>query len=301
MIAPSTAIAPLPAQADPPWNALGRPTLGLQSTPLLSALLAGVTFGLLPAALWPSRWARLLDRERHDYVDLTNWWRRRVATADAQQLDQVLNTLRPRPLLVVLPWLAVGFVAAVLGVGCYLDGPQRVWQTTYGFHYTLGGWPVHGSFWDHLRTAWLWGLGAAYGVQYYAVRSHGRAVGDLVRWTNRVARDNNYRKVRNEAGRTGLGPIWVIAAVGFCVAHAWWAIPMAVAGAAQRRYADVATGRLRQSLRAQAGDATATGEHAPARVCPANGCGALLPSSARYCSRCGTAAVYARGSGRGEA
>ena len=294
----------LPAPADPPWNALGRPALGVQSTPLLSVLLAAVTFGLLPAALWPSRWARLLDRERHDYLDLTNWWRRRVATADAQQLDQVLNTLRPRPLLVVLPWLAVGFVAAVLGVGLYTDGPERVWATTYGFHHTLGGWPVAGSFWDHLRTAWLWGLGAAYACQFYAVRSHARAVGDLVRWTNRVARDNNYRKVRNEAARTGLGPVWVLAAVGFGFAHAWWAIPMVIAGAAQRRYADVATGRLRRSLRAQAGDAVVAADgasHAPTRVCPANGCGALLPSAARYCSRCGTAAVYARGGGNPEA
>ena len=291
MTAVATAIAADPAE--PPWNRLGRPSLGIPSTPLATALMAGLTFGLLPAVVWPLRWATFLDRERAGYLDLAHWWRRRVDPAEAQPSDGVLNTLRPRPILVVLPWLAVGFVATVLGVGAYLDGPQHVWAVTYGYHNGLdpASWPAGGSTWRNLHSAWLWTLFAAYAIHWYAVRSHGQAVGDLVRWTNRLTRDNGDRRVRNEAARLGLGPLWVTIAVGACFVHAWWAVPMVLAGAAQRRYADVGTVRLGRALRAQAGEVVATaGGGTSAGPCPAPECGAVLPPKAKFCPRCGSPA-----------
>ena len=293
-----TAVAPSTANADPPWNSLGRPTLGPASAPVPAIVLAGVTFGLLPAVIWPWRWATLLDRDRPYYRDLAHWWRRRAAPADAAQLDGVLARLRPRPILMVLPWLASAFTIATAVVFLLAQRPDlhdlfaRLADCTYRFRPGTHEWGM--TLHRHVHDVWLWGLAFAYGCHWYAVRSHAAAVGDLVRWTNRMAKGSNFRRVRNETGRVGLGPLWVAGGVGLCWLHAWWAIPMVLAGAARRRYADVAAPRLQQALSAQAGDAVALGGPGDAaRFCPTPNCGNRLPGPAAFCPRCGTPTVVA--------
>jgi hypothetical protein len=284
------------AAGEPPWNRLGEPALGVVAAPVPAAIVAGVTFGLLPAIVWPWRWATLQDRDRPFYRDLANWWRRRVAPADIAGLDAVLAELRPRPILLVLPWLAAAFTLAstILMLLARHTDPHdllpRLLDCTYRFNPRSRAWaaPLHVL----IHAVWEWGLGFAYACQWYAVRSHTRAVGDLVRWTNRLAKGSNFRRVPNETGRLGLGPLWVIAGVALCWLNAWWAVPMVLAGAAQRRYADVASPRLRQALSAQAGDAVAMGGGG-ARFCPTGNCGNRLPASAQFCPRCGTATVPA--------
>ncbi len=290
-----------PFAVDPPWSRHGRPSLGVGSTPASAAVLAVITFGLLPAVLWPCRWVGLLERERPFYRDLTTWWRRRVAPGDAVELDDVLARLRPRPLWVVLPWVTVLSATASLlhtASGYDFDLP-RLLGATYTYHQGprwVYAYPLHHSPGERLHTVWTWTLAFAYGCQWYAVRSHARAVGKLVAWTNRVAGENGFRRVPREAARVGLTPAWVIVALGFCWFHAWWAIPMVLAGAAQRRYADKGTPRLQSALSAQAGDAAAfapPGGRSDARFCPAPHCGHRLPAQARFCSRCGSPTVAA--------
>ena len=96
----------------------------------------------------------------------------------------------------------------------------------------------------------------------------------------------------------GLNALWVIGAIVLCGMHAWWAIPMVLAGASQRRYADVIAPRLQQGLSAQAGDAAdADRRRVPATAnafCPnaqlwQTGC----PRPAAFCPRCGSATVAA--------
>ena len=291
---PTTISAVPPGQ--PRWTTSAGPSLGVTANPLAATIATAVSFGLLPALIWPWRWATLLDRDRPYYRDLAVWWQRRVAPVDAKQLDAVLNDLRPRPILMVLPWLAAAFAA--LAVGGYAANYDPVWrhliEVTFGRHqppFHFRPLPLPGG--DRTHLVWEWALGFAYACQWYAVRSHGRAVGQLVHWTNKVARDNGLGRVRNEAARLGLGPIWVVAAVGLCYAHAWWAIPMAVAGAAQRRYAMAGTPRLQQALATQASQALAIsgGDGRPDRFCPTSHCGQRLPAPAQFCPRCGTATV----------
>jgi len=284
------------AAGEPPWNRLGQPALGATAGPVPAIIVAGLSFGLLPALLWPWRWATLTDRDRPFYRDLAQWWRRRVAPADVGGLDALVAELRPRPILMVLPWLAAGFTLATTVLMLLVrhtdahDLLPRLLDCTYQFDPQGHAWAHH----LHLRLhqVWEWGLGFAFACQWYAVRSHTRAVGDLVRWTNRLAKDGNFRRVPNEAGRLGLGPLWVIGGVGLCWMNAWWAIPMVLAGAAQRRYADAGSPRLRQGLAAQAGDAVALAGDG-ARFCPTGRCGNRLPAPAMFCPRCGTATVLA--------
>ena len=300
MTALSPPAMPSPTRpGEPPWNRLGQPPLGGTSTPFVAALVAALSWGLLPILVWPLRWSTLLERERPYYRDLAQWWRRRVAPADAKPLDEVLAALRPRPMLVVLPWVATAFIGGMMVFVAVVSGPERVWGVTYRYHTrtVLESWPAVASLPAYLHELWTWGLTAAYAVHWYAVRSHTRAVGELTRFANRIAKTNGFDPVKVETKRVGLSAVWVIAAVVLCVCHAWWAIPMVLAGAAQRRYAERATPRLQRSLSDQAARAvSAVGgavDAASSRFCPAPSCGARLPAPARFCSRCGTPAVVA--------
>ncbi len=296
-----TAISnPIPAKSagEPPWNQLGRPTLGVTAMAATASVLAGVTFGLLPAIVWPWRWASLLDRDRPYYRDLANWWRTRVTAADADKLDDILDRLRPRPILMVLPWLAAAFTFAsallmlIYQRPDYHDLLPRLADCTYRFRPGVHVW---GTTLDrHVHDVWLWGLTFAYACHFYAVRVQARCVGDLARWTNAVTRGDRVRTVRSGSRMLGLNALWVIGAIVLCGMHAWWAIPMVLAGASQRRYADVISPRLKQGLSAQAGDAmTLVGSSGPARFCPTPNCGNRLPAPAAFCPRCGSATVAA--------
>lgn len=287
----STASSP----GEPRWNAAAVPSMGFTAGPVRALIAAGLTFGLLPAVVWPWRWATLLDRDRPFYRDLAVWWQRRVAPADGKQLDAVLNELRPRPILMVLPWLAVAFAGlTVAGYAFDYDGSDHLLAATFAYHprsFHHAYLPARTVAAERAHLVWVWALAFAYACQWYAVRAHARAVGDLVRWTNKLARDNNLGRVPNEAGRLGLGPVWVVAGVGLCWFNAWWAIPMVMAGAAQRRYALTGTPRLQQALSTQAAQAVALagGETQADRLCPTPHCGQRVPAAAKFCPRCGTA------------
>ena len=157
---PTTISAAPPGQ--PRWTASAVPSLGVTANPVAATVAAAVTFGVLPAVVWPWRWATLLDRDRPYYRDLAVWWQRRVAPVDAKQLDAVLNDLRPRPILMVLPWLAVAFAA--LAVGGYAANYDEVWrhlvEVTFGrhqqpFHFRPP--PLPGG--ERTHAVWEWSLG----------------------------------------------------------------------------------------------------------------------------------------------
>lgn len=287
--------------------------------PFVTLFQCLISFGLLPLLLWPMRWAEFLDAERHDLLDLSAWWRSRVDATDAAKLDKITRRFRPRPILMVLPWLAVGFnvvfMAKLITNG---DSFSQLWELTIGhtvqptkiFYYggqqisARGSWettypdrsgfpelnwvPDNSKFESHLYGAWITTLCLAYFCQWYAVRSHAMAVHSLVKWTNKLARDNRLARIKDDSKKIGLSLFWIVLAVGLCSHDAWWSIPMVFAGAFQRRYSMQSSPALRVALAGQARDGLVMVPGVGNRFCVVGHCGARLPAPARFCPRCGT-------------
>jgi ribosomal protein S27AE len=85
----------------------------------------------------------------------------------------------------------------------------------------------------------------------------------------------------------GLNPGWVFAAIGFCVYSAWWAIPMCLVGAMQRRYITKTSPVVRSALAEQAHLGFERVNIDRDRFCPAHRCGARVSAAAKFCPRCG--------------
>ena len=90
----------------------------------------------------------------------------------------------------------------------------------------------------------------------------------------------------------GLNPVWIVAALIFCGIHAWWGIPLVLAGAMQRRYMTVTSPRLRSALAEQARDIISPlglrQVYGGERFCRGDRCGARMAAAANFCPRCGT-------------
>jgi len=239
---------------------------------------------------------RFSDSERQDLLDLAAWWRRRVAPSDAAQLEEITRKLRPRPILIVLPWLAAGFVAVLIIILMSQgDSPNRLWELIFK-HSSLSPGVWDGDHWlpvmpleQQFFGVWMSCLCLGYLIQWYAVRSHAAVVHSLVDWTNKVGRENSFMRIKNDACRVGLNPLWIFLGIEFCANNIWWAIPMVFAGAMQRRYSMRSSPALRVALANQTRDAFAIVQNTGDHFCAADHCGARLPAPARFCPRCGTA------------
>ena len=137
-----------------------------------------------------------------------------------------------------------------------------------------------------LYAVWMATLCLAYACHWYAVRSHAVVVHSFVKWTNKLGRQHEFVRIKNDALKSGMGGVWVIIGLMFCSMHAWWAIPMVFAGALQRRYSSQSSPALRIALANQAREASAIARTGPDRFCR---CGGRLPAPAKFCPRCGTA------------
>jgi len=274
---------------------LSNPMPGQANGAMITLLECLVSFGLIPLLLWPTRWADYLETERHDLLDLAAWWHQRVDAANAAKLERIARRFRPRPLLMVLPWLAAGFnlvlMATLLVMG---DRLGRIWDLTFG-HDALrlsraisSGTPL-GMLESHLYGAWIGTLAVAYFCQWHAVRSHLRAVGSLVNFTNALARENRFTQIPAVTTQAGLNVLWIMVAVALCVYHAWWVIPMVFAGAIQRSYTRKISPTVRRALASQARSGFAVTRSRRDRFCAADHCGVRLPAPAKFCPRCGTA------------
>jgi hypothetical protein len=270
------------------------------------------------------RWAEFLENERHDLLEIAALWRRRVGGKEAIALDKISWRLRRRPMLMVLPWLVVGLNAFVMVALLSQDvSPQKIWELTFQHtspeHAHLAV-PVHVHVfnpynpYDHrslefpaipsgmvpssvtkspleanLYLIWMISLGLGYLCHWYAVRSHTTTVNALVKWTNRLAKENNFPRIRSEVQRLSLNPGWIILGILMCVHSGWWGIPLVFAGSLQKRYMTKSSPAIRMALAGQIRDGFAMMQNHGDHFCTGDHCGARLPEHARFCPRCGTA------------
>ncbi len=304
--------------ADDLVGRLSRPASMPLPGPFVALLQSIISFGLLPLFLWPMRWAAMVDAESVDLLELIARWRSRAEPKEAKKLDRLSRRFRPRPMLMVLPWLVVAFNVIVMGSLVYQgDQISRIKDLTFGHRsstryerderyirdqrYTrddgnnqydrLARDPASGLE-SRLYPVWVWGLLAGYVIHWHAVRSHAGNVRAVVKWTNRVATANRLATIRDADLHLGPGVFWILLAVLLCGFNAWWGIPMALAGAMQQGFTRVASPRVRSALAGQLRDGFAvTSSATSSRFCSGVHCGARLPSVANFCPRCGSAAL----------
>jgi hypothetical protein len=262
--------------------------------PIFSGVVAWISVGLLPLWFWPRRWNALAETERLDMLALATWWRRRAAPEDAQHLDTAARRLGPQPILMIVPLLILAFIG-VLMMALFMDGWSigQVRELTYGYHpyFLRPFWRPLSPAAVHLHSIWMIGLIVAYGCQWIAVRSRVFAMQALVASINRVADGSGARAVSPPVACSGLRPLWVGVAIVFCMMHAWWGIPLVLAGAMQRRYMTVTSPRVHRGLADQLRGiiSPSAEESSAARFCRGERCRAWLPADAKFCPRCGLA------------
>jgi hypothetical protein len=289
--------------------------------PIWAALQCVLTLGLLPLLLWPTRWLTFAEGERRQLLDIANGWRRHVVGRKADELDTIVFRLRPKPMLLVMCWLVVGFNLAMF---CLLllraHPPGDLFDLTFGHNDRAkvqtalrSDRNVHieprldPPYWEQVPPAmridmpvlrepeanfyqiWLGTLMFGFICHWYAVRSHAVAVKDLLRWTNGLAKEHSFNAIDERPTQLGLNLLWIIIAISFCANAAWWAIPMVLAGAMQRRYVGKTSPAVLTALADQAHIGFSQVKFESTRRCAAARCGAKVPGQAKFCPRCGAA------------
>lgn len=262
--------------------------------PVFSGLIAWISLGLLPLWFWPRRWNALAETERLDMLALAAWWRHRAGLDNDDDLDSAVRRLGSQPIFMIVSLLILAFVVAIMGL-LFVEGWSfgQIRELTYGYRpYVLRPfWRPLNAEAVYLHQVWMSGLFIAYGCQWVAVRSRTFAMQALVVSINRIAGACGARAVSPPAVSSGLRPLWVGVAIVFCLMHAWWGIPLALAGAMQRRYMLVTSPRVRAALADQLRGiiSPSAEESSTARFCRGERCRAWLSADAKFCPRCGLA------------
>ncbi|MEA2734683.1 MAG: hypothetical protein QOE14_1134 [Humisphaera sp.] len=251
-----------------------------------------LTFGVLP--LWR------LHRQFRDYITfekqqlwhLAEWLRVRRGGEEALALHHALRKHRTSFFLSLIKFLGV---AMFVGVAfAELQGRfqvRRLIDQTYRVDWV--------RYWQHHEVwiAWVAGVGIAYGAHWLQVVRHERRLERFAERFNRVALREGVAPIDDPPFDFGLNTGWIIGAGLLAwLGGALWAIPMALAGAVQRRYINRTATRVRGELLDRARAMIAQQRPAVAvpsyvihgRRCDNPRCQAPMKAGARFCSRCGT-------------
>jgi hypothetical protein len=261
--------------------------------PDAAAITGLLTFGILP--LWK------LHRQFRDYITfekqqlwhLAEWLRVRRGGDEALALHDALRKHRTSLLLSLGKFIGVavfvGFAFAELNGRFHLG---RLIDQTYRANWVTN--------WHRLDVwaAWVAGLACAYGLHWIQVILHERRLERFAERFNRVAVREGVAPIPDPPFDLGISFGWVLGATLLAwLGGALWAIPMALAGAAQRRYINHAATRTRAELLDRARTMIAQQRPAVAvpnyvihgRRCDNPRCRAAIRAGGRFCSRCGTA------------
>jgi hypothetical protein len=268
---------------------------------LKTVFLGVVSFGLIPLLAWSARFRDYARDDSEAIRDLAEWakFRGRQPAAMRSLLaaaEETVPSPLPRVLAIVLAILIAGvFAIQFTHVPFSLD---NLLDATYSHDFC----PEQSSPFDRpefLYRVWVAGLSVGYAVQWLHVRMHGQNVKRFVSQFNPVITAENLPAVRvSTRGWVYFRPLWIMTAVILSMYHAWWSIPMVLAGMAQRRYTTLTAKRLRKELARRMRDVAMTDRSpgfaavAPPRRCGNPRCLAPLHPHARFCTRCGSKLIW---------
>ena len=257
----------------------------------VSALL---TFGVLPLWSMHRQFRDYIIREKEQLWHLAEWLRVRRGGDETLALHEALKRHRTSLLL------SIGkFLGAAAFVGSVFHELHDRFRLRYLINDTYKVNWLRDVDNEQIWIAWVCGLGIAYGLHWVQVMLHERRLERFVECFNRVAVREGVAPITDPPFDLGINGGWVVGA-GLLAwfGGALWAIPMALAGAVQRRYINHAATRVRGELLDRARAMIAQQRPAVAvptfvihgRRCDNPRCRAALKAGAKFCSRCGTSA-----------
>lgn len=272
---------------------------------IFTALVAALTFGILPALVWPERFRRLAAAEAERMHKLLAWARGWGATqVQLAALEAAGRRIDASAFFTIIPVAIAAFVAVTLGMEARQAALpwDRLVDLTYRFHdfsrqlmWMQSNAPSPSDAFAasqqlsraaSLHTLWCGALSIAYLAHWAQVGLHRASMRRFVGYLNKTIESRGMMPVRLREGASIMWPLAIVAAVVLVGYGAWWGIPMLLAGTAQRRYI-LTTSR---ALQVQLHDRMGHDLRRPtvARRCQADGCRALLPLPAKFCPQCGT-------------
>ena len=259
-------------------------------------LVGAITFGIGPLFALSKRFRHLTGLERSQFWHLAEWMRTNCGE-DAAPLAEAAEQIRVRPILGALPPLCglVALFALIFAWFNYDPSLHHLLNATYRYFPASAndGAP---SWADGIFALWAVPLGVGYIALWLGMQVQHNAIRRFVRMYDVLATREGAQSVPTPRPSLGLRPLWLAGGILLAFGGAIWAIPMMLAGAAQRRYTkriDAATRmRLAESVReimhARRPEVAVPMPVSLLRTCTGELCAAKIPAGAKFCPRCGT-------------
>ena len=276
---------------------LSRPLGNYFSWSLLYTFIIGaISFGIVPLFALSKRLRHLTGAERSQFWHLAEWMRTNCGE-EAAPLVEAAEQIRVRPILSALPPLC-GLVAlsTILFAGFnYEPTFHQLLNATYRY-FPASAIDATPSWADPIYALWAVPLGVGYIALWLGMQIQHNSVRRFVRMYDLLATREGARPVPAPRPSLGLRPLWILGGILLSMGGAIWAIPMMLAGAAQRRYTNriEVTTRLhlaqsvREIMQMRRPESTAPMPVSLLRTCTGERCAAKIPPGARFCPRCGT-------------
>ncbi len=283
-------------------RSLGRSCFNLFSlSPLRAAVLALFTIGIGPFFRLSKQFRDVMTFERQQLAYLTEWLRTRGGGQEAAALADMTKTLDQREGTRAIGWCLI--LVGCMGMFAMLQdrfSVDSILNATYRFQQIRRD--THDHRFGIAFSIWNVSLILAYFTHWIQVRAQTR---DIERWVS---------KFNVIAQREGVEPVvlpppgratniwWIIVGVLFAMSGSYWAVPMVLAAATQRRYINATgqhlrgllIGRMRTMLLNRRPAVAVPNYVLHGRRCENALCQATLPAGAQFCPRCGSTVAQAR-------
>ena len=268
--------------------------------PVRAMALGAITFGLVPVFQLRRQFAGYIAYEAQQLWHLAEWLRTRSGGDEAAGLAEHARRMRHVDRsgglwAVVTICVIAAFVLFVPPLGEF-NGIGGMVDLTYRFLRSPRAWgsPTAAAQF----VVWNVGLSLAFLAHWLRVRLHVAEMGELVDRFNAVARREGVAPIDRPTQGLGLEGAWLVGAAVLTMLGAVWAVPLALAGASQRRYINETAGRMRSQVLERMRLILLNRRPAVAvpnyllhdRRCGNALCRALLRAGAAFCQRCGASA-----------
>jgi len=279
-------------------RSLTRSFRGHYSWGVVTTFVLGVaSFGVLPLLRWTQHFHKFVRLERQQLWHLAEWLRLQTGRPEAAALQDVAQRVRWRPELGISAVAASAAVLVTLVVMLWRDPAiaRALVDATAG-RGSPGDFARLGTGPMLVIAVWVVGLTVAYGLHWLEVRQHAASVRRFVDGLNQLLAEEQLEPVAVPPVGIGAYPVWLAAGAAGVLCGAAWAAPAALAGALHRRYINVwspavrfaMAERVRTMLLARRPSIRVPRWGDDVEACPQVRCGAMVPSGAGFCPRCGT-------------